>query len=583
MGVVVGVRAAATVGLVVVVCLSFGLVAPASAIVGGDATTVASAPWAVFVRVSAGAYEATCSGSILDSRHVLTAAHCLFTGLVTGADVRVKPSQVTVVAGVSNMSQPLPGESAQVRQASRLFVYPGYVPPTYHYIADVDADADVAVIQLATRLELGPGVQGLSLPTADRAHPHGAGYVLAGFGREGRLQGPIGDLRSASFELPEATTVSCCAWFDGLRPCTPTAYLFCGSSPSAAACEGDSGAGLVQGNAVFGVAILDDCSVGHSAMFVDVSAPLIRRFIEDGLSGSQDAVSPRALPTPPGWLTYREYNLTFAAPGNYYVAFNNGQLELSGPTGAIVPLPLFQLFPKHASIRVMNTPSDWSQMESKLIQRAQTNLSQSFSDVTITHRLTTVAGQRAFEIRATYTPKGVGKSVLVSFAFIEGSPAECVGDKLVTGADIPGEHPCTVYVPAQLVLTGAMTPQNQALFARIIASIRFTAKPSSSPAITCLEGDGCPATAQWNARQRGPPVANAASRKKTDDVTVRGDGAVAGGLRVIGSRAGTPKKKPVAGDCKRPRLQRGKTHRGLGGGSRRNARKVPVAPHRLCR
>jgi elastase-2 len=495
--VVVIVRAVTTVALLLVVCLGFGLVAPpAGAIVGGEPTTVAAAPWAVFVRVSAGAYGAACSGSILDSLHVLTAAHCLFTGLVSGAGVLVKPSQVTVVAGVSNMSQPLPGESAQVRQASRLFVYPGYAPPTYHYIADVDADADVAVIQLATSLELGPGVQSLSLPAVDPAHPHGAGYVLAGFGREGSSQGPIGDLRSTSFELPETGTVSCCAWFDGLRPCMSTAYLFCGSSPSAAACEGDSGAALVQGNAVFGVAILDDCSPGHSAMFVDVSAPLIRQFIDDGLAGSQDTVSPRAVPTPPGWLTYREYNLTFAAPGNDYVAFNNGQLELSGPSGVIAPLPLFQLFPKNAGTRVMNTSADWSLMETKLVQRAQTNLSQSFSDVTITHRLTTVAGRRAFEIHATYTPKRVGKSVLVSFAFIEGSPADCVGDKLVTRTGMLGEHPCTVYVPAQLVLTGAMNPKNQALFARIIASIRFTEKPSSSPAISCLEGDGCPAIAQ---------------------------------------------------------------------------------------
>jgi hypothetical protein len=427
---------------------------------------------------------------------VLTAAHCLFTGLVSGAGVLVKPSQVTVVAGVSNVSQPLAGESAQVRQASRLFVYPGYAPPTYRYIADVDADADVAVIQLATSFELGPGVQGLSVPALDRAHPHGAGYFIDAFGSEGRSQGPNGDLRSASFELPEMATVSCCAWFDGLRPCLSTAYLFCGSSPAAAVCEGDSGAGLVHGNAVLGVAVLGDCSAGHSAMFVDVSAPLIRGFIEDGLAGSQDTVSPRAEPTPPGWLTYREYNLTFAAPGNYYVTFDNGQLELDGPAGVIAPLPLFQLFPKHARIRVTNTSSNWSQMETKLLQRAQTNLSYSFSDVTITHRLTTVAGQKAFEIYATYTPKGVGKSVLMSFAFIEGSPAGCVGDKLETGTGMPGEHPCTAYVPAQLVLSGAMTPKNEALFARIIASIRFTEKPSSSPAISCLEGDGCPATAQ---------------------------------------------------------------------------------------
>lgn len=52
---------------------------PAQAIVGGTSPNGNEAPWAVKINVttSAGTYKGTCSGSVIASRYVLTAAHCV--------------------------------------------------------------------------------------------------------------------------------------------------------------------------------------------------------------------------------------------------------------------------------------------------------------------------------------------------------------------------------------------------------------------------------------------------------------------------------------------------------------------------
>ena len=49
----------------------------AKAVVGGTTVQVQSAPWAVFIRQVSAFGVGLCGGSIVDSLHVLTAAHCV--------------------------------------------------------------------------------------------------------------------------------------------------------------------------------------------------------------------------------------------------------------------------------------------------------------------------------------------------------------------------------------------------------------------------------------------------------------------------------------------------------------------------
>src|SRR5436305_11798051 len=73
------------------------LAATASAVVGGTAIAVQSAPWAVFVKHTSTS-EFRCSGSVVDASHVLTAAHCLFDDACNAA----APASFQVRAGASN-------------------------------------------------------------------------------------------------------------------------------------------------------------------------------------------------------------------------------------------------------------------------------------------------------------------------------------------------------------------------------------------------------------------------------------------------------------------------------------------------
>lgn len=86
-------------------------------VVGGQSIPVASAPWAVYVQDKSG----SCSGSILDPSHVLTAGHCVVDSATGAAD---SPSQLVVTAGVSNFRHPRSSDVKQIRRAAAVTVFP---------------------------------------------------------------------------------------------------------------------------------------------------------------------------------------------------------------------------------------------------------------------------------------------------------------------------------------------------------------------------------------------------------------------------------------------------------------------------
>ena len=49
-------------------------------IIGGANATIAEAPWLVRLIMTTSTGSASCTGSIIDERHVLTAAHCIVEG-----------------------------------------------------------------------------------------------------------------------------------------------------------------------------------------------------------------------------------------------------------------------------------------------------------------------------------------------------------------------------------------------------------------------------------------------------------------------------------------------------------------------
>jgi hypothetical protein len=254
--------------------VSTGAAAPAVRVIGGSAIHVQAAPWTVFVEQDRSAHERfLCTGSIVDARHILTAAHCVFNE----RGDRATPAELTVKAGVSNFSVPLPTDAEQDRSVSALRVHPGYRWTRFA------APDDVAVLTLSQPLHLGgTAVRALHLPPPKAAFPSGAAVGIGGFGRDDPTTHASGPLAWMTATIDAQGT---CPSFRVTGPLPYNAILLCASAVTAAVCSGDSGSALVtlHGRPTL-LGVTDGgaagCPVGSDGLFTYVGAPEILRFLK---------------------------------------------------------------------------------------------------------------------------------------------------------------------------------------------------------------------------------------------------------------------------------------------------------------
>lgn len=236
--------------------------------VGGQPVTVGQAPWAVLVvsnftqpRVG------LCSGSLIDPSHVVTAAHCEYDD---GGN-QISPAAIEIIAGISNFATLASGDAPQAGQVISYRIHPRFVQP-----ATGVHDDDVAVLTLATPVALGADVQTIALPPPNASLQTGESAELFGFGQEDPLVDPNGQLNGLGLTVGDQAD---CA-IDG----TDGALWICASTPSGAACHGDSGGGLVLPSAppmLIGttVGVEDGCPAGSISAFTNLTAPEIGDFV----------------------------------------------------------------------------------------------------------------------------------------------------------------------------------------------------------------------------------------------------------------------------------------------------------------
>jgi len=183
-----------------------------SSIVGGTRVAVTSVPWQVYVAVGS---NLACGGSVLDARHVLTAAHCV---VPEGRATPRPASDLTVWAGYDNLTAATAPAGSQQVGVTALRVHP-------YYEERSKAD-DVAVLTLGSALSFGPRVQPIALAPVGGAPAPGAALGFSGFGtqREGALPngllygatlGAISDVqcRTAAVTIPQGMEQFSC-WDD---------------------------------------------------------------------------------------------------------------------------------------------------------------------------------------------------------------------------------------------------------------------------------------------------------------------------------------------------------------------------------
>ncbi|CAF1474984.1 unnamed protein product [Rotaria sordida] len=136
-------------------------------IVGGSHAIPNSWPWQVLYEEKKPCGNnmiciGLCGGTLIDSRHVLTAAHCVGT---------TNPATITITAGLHNKNNN-EADTRQIRIVERIFTHAGYNNQTL--------ENDIAILQLAESVQFNKYVQPACLPGPD-PKPN-ADVVILGWG-----------------------------------------------------------------------------------------------------------------------------------------------------------------------------------------------------------------------------------------------------------------------------------------------------------------------------------------------------------------------------------------------------------------
>ncbi|XP_017010367.2 seminase [Drosophila takahashii] len=192
-------------------------------IVGGTTTTLSAVGgFMVNLRYDGKFY---CGGSLVSSRHVVTAAHCL-NGYKAG--------RITVQGGVSQLSQ-----TGVVRRVAKYFIPNSFSSSSLNW--------DVGVVRLQSSLT-GSGIT--TIPLCSVQWNVGDYMRVSGWGvtRYGNSS-PSNQLRTARIQLIRKKTCQAAyANKDSL-----TASTFCARSGGKDSCSGDSGGGAIFNNQLCGI------------------------------------------------------------------------------------------------------------------------------------------------------------------------------------------------------------------------------------------------------------------------------------------------------------------------------------------
>eukprot|EP00058_Branchiostoma_floridae_P003213 XP_002588701.1 hypothetical protein BRAFLDRAFT_287422 [Branchiostoma floridae] len=195
-------------------------------IVGGSQASAGEFPYQVSLQDNIGHF---CGGTLLNSRWVLSAAHC-----------QESPNRLSIVAGEWDLSRNEGHE--QTRSVARVIVHPNYNDNTLNH--------DIMLIEVSSPFNLNSWVSPVSVPTSMVSV--GTTLTVTGWGNT-LSSGTNYPDKLQKVDVPYISRSDCNAAsaYDG----EITANMFCAGYMSGGkdSCQGDSGGPVVRGGRVYGV------------------------------------------------------------------------------------------------------------------------------------------------------------------------------------------------------------------------------------------------------------------------------------------------------------------------------------------
>lgn len=221
---------------------------------GGDDTPITDVPWQIEFDVNG---QFNCGGSIISSRHIITAGHCVQGQTAARVSIRVGSNQV--------------GQGKSYK-AAKIQAHP-------KFRADANGiDYDMAIVTLAQDLTFSDSVKAIGIVAAT---PNaGDDALLSGWGETGPDHNYPRTLQSVHY--PIISKAECKRLNGNNWPTTDRFICALQSGGGKGSCYGDSGGPLVVGGKLAGaVSGGYECAGARApGTYADLSHPEIRSFIK---------------------------------------------------------------------------------------------------------------------------------------------------------------------------------------------------------------------------------------------------------------------------------------------------------------
>lgn len=248
---------------------------PAQAIVGGYQAEPGQFPFMASVQLKEygdGTDGHICGGSIIDSRWILTAAHCM---------VDTKPSEVQVGVGRTNIDD---FSTGQTLDADRIVVHPDYEDTGTFDAALIHVTADIAAPSIA-----------LAPQGDDTLEEQGAPMTVAGWGTE-FFGSPFIPADMKAVDVTAVADDNCTT--NGLMGFQADSEV-CAETLGGDSCQGDSGGpmfGTLADGRLVQVGIVSyglGCATpGFPGVYGEVNNPSIHDFITSTVAGGGPTATP---------------------------------------------------------------------------------------------------------------------------------------------------------------------------------------------------------------------------------------------------------------------------------------------------